>query len=195
MPAPVASGWSESPGGPCTHWERRRLVTAHVGFRTFAGTCSGDKVAPFPAIRGTEIERQGSTQSRPSRPPPEVPPLCRLLVLPQRHRHFVTAEAVTAVAAVTTPKLQLVSKGSVRRRSVPASQHRGAVGANPRKPCNRWGRRAATGRKPARRVEGRGHVAQRTSANHFDTDSRSSASTGEHWRDNRINLNGHTRRS
>src|SRR6516165_11910861 len=30
MPAPVASGWSESPGGPCTHWERRRLVTAHV---------------------------------------------------------------------------------------------------------------------------------------------------------------------
>jgi hypothetical protein len=28
MPAPVASGWSESPGGPCTHWEKRRLVTA-----------------------------------------------------------------------------------------------------------------------------------------------------------------------
>src|SRR6267378_1420755 len=27
MPAPVASGWSESPGGPRTHW--RRLVTAH----------------------------------------------------------------------------------------------------------------------------------------------------------------------
>jgi len=137
----------------------------------------------------------------PSTPKPTFPaatgsaPLCRLLVLPQRHRHFVTAEAVTAVAAVTTPKLQLVAKGSVRRRSVPASQHRGAVGANPRKPCNRWGRRAATGRKPARRVEGRGHVAQRTSANHFDTDSRSSASTGEHWRDNRINLNGHTRRS
>src|SRR6201987_4612550 len=21
MPAPVASGWSESPGGPCTHWK------------------------------------------------------------------------------------------------------------------------------------------------------------------------------
>src|SRR5215470_18025912 len=30
MPAPVASGWSESPGGPCTHWKKRRLITAHM---------------------------------------------------------------------------------------------------------------------------------------------------------------------
>src|SRR5215472_13367043 len=34
MPAPVASGWSESPGGPCTHWEKRRLVTAHMDRQT-----------------------------------------------------------------------------------------------------------------------------------------------------------------
>ena len=25
MPAPVASGWSESPGGPCTHWKSAAL--------------------------------------------------------------------------------------------------------------------------------------------------------------------------
>jgi hypothetical protein len=30
MTAPIASGWSESPGGPCTHW-KRRLFTAHAG--------------------------------------------------------------------------------------------------------------------------------------------------------------------
>src|SRR6516164_6438142 len=25
MPAPVASGWSQSPGGPCTHWKSAAL--------------------------------------------------------------------------------------------------------------------------------------------------------------------------
>src|SRR6516225_2554520 len=30
------------------------------GFRTFGGSRSGDKLAPIPAVRGTEIERQGS---------------------------------------------------------------------------------------------------------------------------------------
>src|ERR1700756_3267380 len=29
MPAPVASGWSESPGGPCTHWKAPPWHGAH----------------------------------------------------------------------------------------------------------------------------------------------------------------------
>src|SRR5437016_8208180 len=29
MPAPVASGWSESPGGPCTHWKAPPCHGAH----------------------------------------------------------------------------------------------------------------------------------------------------------------------
>src|SRR5215470_4734830 len=33
MTAPIASGWSESPGGACTHWKARRLVTAHTRSR------------------------------------------------------------------------------------------------------------------------------------------------------------------
>jgi hypothetical protein len=32
---------------------------------TFAGTLGNDEDAPIPAIRGTEIERQGSTRRRP----------------------------------------------------------------------------------------------------------------------------------
>jgi ATPase subunit of ABC transporter with duplicated ATPase domains len=29
MPAPVASGWSESPGGACTHWKAPPCHGAH----------------------------------------------------------------------------------------------------------------------------------------------------------------------
>src|SRR5580704_4598673 len=34
MPAPVASGWSESPGGACTHWKAPPCHGAHP-FETF----------------------------------------------------------------------------------------------------------------------------------------------------------------
>jgi hypothetical protein len=45
-------------------------LSAGCGFRkeTFAGAHGNGRDAPIPAIRGTEIERQGSTQTRPSRP-------------------------------------------------------------------------------------------------------------------------------
>src|ERR1700731_4359693 len=36
MPAPVASGWSESPGGACTHWKAPPCHGAHP-FRTLMG--------------------------------------------------------------------------------------------------------------------------------------------------------------
>ena len=41
MPAPVASGWSELPGGPCTHWK-----SAALSRRT-----------PKPAVRLSWVER------------------------------------------------------------------------------------------------------------------------------------------
>jgi hypothetical protein len=44
MPAPVASGWSESPGGACTHWKAPPCHGAHplqtFGQR-FAASVSG----------------------------------------------------------------------------------------------------------------------------------------------------------
>ena len=39
MPAPVASGWSESPGGPCTHWKAPPCHGAHP-FRTLVVSVS-----------------------------------------------------------------------------------------------------------------------------------------------------------
>src|SRR5262250_3174759 len=39
MPAPVASGWSESPGGPCTHWKAPPWHGAH-GKRPFPASAS-----------------------------------------------------------------------------------------------------------------------------------------------------------
>ena len=46
MTAPIASGWSESPGGACTHWKPPPFHGAR-GLRTFAATRSGDKGAPI----------------------------------------------------------------------------------------------------------------------------------------------------
>ena len=40
MTAPIASGWSESPGGPCTHWKAPPL----------------SRRTPISAVRGTTIE-------------------------------------------------------------------------------------------------------------------------------------------
>src|SRR6516225_5812259 len=43
MPAPVASGWSESPGGPCTHWKAPPCHGAHplrtLSLRGGTGSC------------------------------------------------------------------------------------------------------------------------------------------------------------
>ena len=122
----------------------------------------------------------GRWSNRGSRPRATLPsrhrkcPLCRLSVLPQRHRRFVTAEAVTAVAGDTTPsasKLQLVSMGSVRRRSVPASQHRGAMESEPPQPWQPLGApRCDWGDNRRGGLKAETHVPQRASANHFDTD-------------------------
>jgi hypothetical protein len=61
MPAPAASGWSGrrvglAPTGkapPC-HGARGKLTFAEA-------TVNGEVARRFPAVRGTEIERQGST--------------------------------------------------------------------------------------------------------------------------------------
>jgi hypothetical protein len=41
----------------------RRRVAEKCGQPIFAGTRASDKVAPIPAVRGTEIERQSSTST------------------------------------------------------------------------------------------------------------------------------------
>src|SRR6267378_43466 len=50
MPAPVASGWSESPGGACTHWKAPPCHGAHP-FETFRPTPAAGRVAQEAVIR------------------------------------------------------------------------------------------------------------------------------------------------
>ena len=52
MPAPAASGWSGRRAG-LTPAGKEPPCHGARGFRTFAGTRSGDKVAPIPAIPET----------------------------------------------------------------------------------------------------------------------------------------------
>src|SRR6202040_681583 len=49
MPAPVASGWSESPGGACTHWKAPPCHGAHP-FRTFGPAKSLLQCPDFPEL-------------------------------------------------------------------------------------------------------------------------------------------------
>src|SRR5262249_44142803 len=49
MPAPVASGWSESPGGACTHWKAPPCHGAR-GQRSFVSTDRSGRVAPIPDL-------------------------------------------------------------------------------------------------------------------------------------------------
>src|SRR5215467_14088688 len=46
MHAPVAAGWSESPGGPCPHWKAPPCHGAR-DLRTFNATHRGEQVAPI----------------------------------------------------------------------------------------------------------------------------------------------------
>src|SRR6516165_271169 len=41
MPTPVASGWSESPGGPCTHWKAPPCHGAHP--QRALSLCNGNR--------------------------------------------------------------------------------------------------------------------------------------------------------
>jgi hypothetical protein len=47
MPAPVASGWSILPGGDCTRWKKRRLVTAHVDYSLCRGRTQRPECTTF----------------------------------------------------------------------------------------------------------------------------------------------------
>src|SRR6202040_432803 len=49
MTAPIASGWSESPGGPCTHWKAPPFHGARR-FRPFAGPRSSRRSRPKPDL-------------------------------------------------------------------------------------------------------------------------------------------------
>src|SRR5215470_9238432 len=46
MTAPIASGWSESPGGACTHWKAPPCHGAR-GERSFTWPCPNGEVAPI----------------------------------------------------------------------------------------------------------------------------------------------------
>src|ERR1700759_4710208 len=50
MTAPIASGWSESPGGTYTHWKAPPWHGAHPKRSLVAGNGNGEK-CPFAAIR------------------------------------------------------------------------------------------------------------------------------------------------
>src|SRR5205807_4587888 len=56
MPAPVASGWSESPGGACTHWKAPPCHGAHpirtfeVGRQIWSAESESDGVGPLPEL-------------------------------------------------------------------------------------------------------------------------------------------------
>src|SRR6202040_3608919 len=59
MPAPVASGWSESPGGACTHWKAPPCHGAHPYRPLLEATPSGNwvqlsKCIPQTILRGDE---------------------------------------------------------------------------------------------------------------------------------------------
>jgi len=78
MPAPVASGWSESPGGPCTHWKAPPCHGAR-GKRSFTDTRRADRVAPTPDLRAVARKWGGSDpepiseHERTRFPPPSQP--------------------------------------------------------------------------------------------------------------------------
>src|SRR5882724_13241566 len=76
MPAPVASGWSESPGGPRTHWK--------------APPCHG--APPFRSLLSTRAGcwKRIDPRSQISVAPPS-PQCSNLRVSPQFPRHIVTA--------------------------------------------------------------------------------------------------------
>src|ERR1700738_2537805 len=59
MTAPIASGWSESPGGPCTHWKAPPFHGARR-FRSFPRS-SVQCLVPKPVIPASGNERQGCT--------------------------------------------------------------------------------------------------------------------------------------
>ena len=58
MPAPVASGGSESPGGPCTHWKAPPCHGAR-GNRSFADMRRGDGSAPRAVVQVGPILTDG----------------------------------------------------------------------------------------------------------------------------------------
>src|ERR1700752_380574 len=61
MTAPIAYGWSESPGGPCTHWKAPPFHGARRGQRLYhfrqlcrqPGQCH--LRLPFPELRGKQV--------------------------------------------------------------------------------------------------------------------------------------------
>jgi hypothetical protein len=63
MSAPVASGWSESPGGACTHWKAPPCHGAR-GLPTFTDPVANDQVAPITVIGQASIELVKSTHVR-----------------------------------------------------------------------------------------------------------------------------------
>src|SRR5215469_16395461 len=67
MTAPIASGWSESPGGPCTHWKAPPFHGARRN-RPFQPRSTGAAVRPYsPPAREILAARD----------PPDVPSCCR----------------------------------------------------------------------------------------------------------------------
>src|SRR6516165_6963061 len=58
MPAPVAAGGSESPGGPCTHWKAPPCHGAR-GNRSFADMRRGDGSAPRAVVQVGPILTDG----------------------------------------------------------------------------------------------------------------------------------------
>jgi hypothetical protein len=61
MTAPIASGWSESPGGPCTHWKAPPFHGARR-FRSFAGLRSDRRVRAIAVIRRCGTDGAGREQ-------------------------------------------------------------------------------------------------------------------------------------
>ena len=65
MPAPVASGWSESPGGACTHWKAPPCHGAHP-FETFMTDTVGDGARPHRAAIDPRPRRRGDRVRQPN---------------------------------------------------------------------------------------------------------------------------------
>src|SRR3989440_4368318 len=55
MTAPIASGWSESPGGPCTHWKAPPCHGAHPSRTVGASNGHHDRNPPSRSILAADV--------------------------------------------------------------------------------------------------------------------------------------------
>ena len=65
MTAPVASGWSVSPGGTCTHWKAPPSHGARK-YRSFVDGSPNGSYRPFSALQDRAYERAGRARKRTS---------------------------------------------------------------------------------------------------------------------------------